>query len=184
MSWCTWSTSLNGYIRNAPSDTEVHTEHQLRVDRSTWQMEQHMQNHTKKNSNEALRLWSGSTDSKTPDYQKINPREYQIVKTHTKETTWIQDPARPATSSTLCRMPHPNKNKTKIQTQSLSDRINTSLSLAHQRKNKENSPPLTRSTTCTLHEAYTNHWTNLMRTKTKRKKEFNLKAWEKETSTQ
>ena len=25
---------LHGYIRNIPSDTEVHTEHQLRVDRS------------------------------------------------------------------------------------------------------------------------------------------------------
>ena len=28
-----------------------------------------------------------------------------------------------------------------------------------------------------LHEAYTNHWTNLTRAETKRKKEFNLKAW-------
>ena len=27
--------SLHRYIRNAPSDTEVHAEHQLRVDRST-----------------------------------------------------------------------------------------------------------------------------------------------------
>ena len=27
--------SLHGYIRNTPSDTEVHTEHQLRMDRST-----------------------------------------------------------------------------------------------------------------------------------------------------
>ena len=26
--------SLHGYIRNTPSDTEVHAEHQLRVDRS------------------------------------------------------------------------------------------------------------------------------------------------------
>jgi len=43
----------------------------------------------------------------------------------------------------------------------------------------------------TLHEAYTNHWTNLKRAETKRKKEFNLlqgktsnflEAWEKETS--
>ena len=32
-------------------------------------------------------LWSGSTDSKTLDYQRTNPREYQIVRTHTKETT-------------------------------------------------------------------------------------------------
>ena len=43
----------------------------------------------------------------------------------------------------------------------------------------------------TLYETYTNHWTNLRRAETKRKKEFNLlqgknstflKAWEKETS--
>jgi len=27
--------SLHGYIRNTPSDTEMHAEHQLRVDRST-----------------------------------------------------------------------------------------------------------------------------------------------------
>ena len=26
---------------------------------------------------------------------ELNPREYQIVRTHTKETTWIQDPASP-----------------------------------------------------------------------------------------
>ena len=40
---------------------------------------------------QALSLWSGSTDSKTLDYQRTNPREYQIVRTHTKEATWIQD---------------------------------------------------------------------------------------------
>jgi len=34
----------------------------------------------------------------------------------------------------------------------------------------------------TLYEAYTNHWTNLRRAETKRKKEFNLEAWEKKTS--
>ena len=39
---------------------------------------------------QALRLLSGNTDSKTLDYQRTNPREYQIVRTHTKETTWIQ----------------------------------------------------------------------------------------------
>jgi len=27
--------SLHGYIRNTPSDPEVHSEHQLRMDRST-----------------------------------------------------------------------------------------------------------------------------------------------------
>ena len=44
---------------------------------------------------QALNLWSGSTDSKTLDYQRNNPTEYQIVRTHTKETTGIQDPASP-----------------------------------------------------------------------------------------
>ena len=47
------------------------------------------------------------------------------------------------------------------------------------------------STNLTLCEAYTNHWTNLRRIETKRKKELNLlqeknstflEAWEKETS--
>jgi len=34
----------------------------------------------------------------------------------------------------------------------------------------------------TLYKAYTNHWTNLRRAETERKKEFNPEAWEKETS--
>ena len=38
------------------------------------------------------------------------------------------------------------------------------------------------SSTLTLYEAYTNHWTKLRKAEIKRKKEFNLEAWEKETS--
>ena len=38
------------------------------------------------------------------------------------------------------------------------------------------------STNFTLYEASTNYWTKLRRAETKRKKEFNLEAWEKETS--
>ena len=34
----------------------------------------------------------------------------------------------------------------------------------------------------THYKAYTNHWTSLRRAETKRKKEFNLEAWEKETT--
>ena len=38
------------------------------------------------------------------------------------------------------------------------------------------------STNLTLYEAHTNHWTsNLRSAETKRKKEFNLEAWKKET---
>ena len=39
--------SLHGYIRNTPSDTEVHAEHQLRADRSTQPAEKNTWNHTK-----------------------------------------------------------------------------------------------------------------------------------------
>ena len=38
------------------------------------------------------------------------------------------------------------------------------------------------STNLTLYKAYTSHWTNLRRAETKRKREFNLEAQEKETS--
>ena len=34
--------SLHGYIRNIPSDTEVHAEYQLRADRSTWPVEKNI----------------------------------------------------------------------------------------------------------------------------------------------
>ena len=64
-------------------------------------------------SHQALTLWSGSTDFKTLDYQRTNPMEYQIVRTHTKETTWIQDWHHLITSSTLYRMPHLNNKQNK-----------------------------------------------------------------------
>ena len=38
------------------------------------------------------------------------------------------------------------------------------------------------STNLTLYEAYIHNWTNLRKAETKRKKEFNLEAWEKEIS--
>ena len=62
---------------------------------------------------EALSLWSGSIDSKTQEYQGTNHRGYQIVRTHTKETTWIQDRHHPNTSSTPCRTPHLNNKQNK-----------------------------------------------------------------------
>ena len=59
--------------------------------------------------------------------------------------------------------------------------MTTSVSLAHQRKNKTTTTTKL-STNFTLYKVYTNHWTNIRRAETKRKKEFNLEAWEKETS--
>ena len=48
-----------------------------------------------KTKNQALSLWSGDTEFKTLDYQRTNPKGYKIVRTHTKETAWIQGPASP-----------------------------------------------------------------------------------------
>ena len=39
--------SLHRYIRNTPSNTEVHAEHQLRADRSIWPAEKNIESHTK-----------------------------------------------------------------------------------------------------------------------------------------
>ena len=61
---------------------------------------------------EALSFCSKSTDFKTLDYQRTNPREYQIVRTQRKLLECkIQH--QPATSSTLCRMPHLNNKQSK-----------------------------------------------------------------------
>ena len=48
-----------------------------------------------KTRDQALSLWSGSNDSKTLDNQRTNTREYQIVKSPTKEITSKQDLASP-----------------------------------------------------------------------------------------
>ena len=62
---------------------------------------------------QTLGLWSGSTDSKTLGYQRTNPREYQIVRTHTEETLEYKIWHYPTTSSTLCKMPHLNNKQNK-----------------------------------------------------------------------
>ena len=98
------------------------------------------------------------------------------MRTHTKETTRIQDPSITQPPVAPCAGAS-SEQQTKVQTQSSADRITNSLSLAHQRKNKHKL-----GTNLTLYKAYTNQWTNLRRAETKRKKEFNLEVWEKETS--
>ena len=65
------------------------------------------------NRDQALSLLCGWTDSKTLDCQRTNPREYQIVRTHTNETTSMQDMASPNHQSTLCWTPHLNNKQNK-----------------------------------------------------------------------
>ena len=103
--------SLHGYIRNTPLDTEVHGRQEyltsgkeyiepcklinssphpgisLQSLNSSSQLLCLPGDQRSSPGDQSLSLWSHSTDSKTLDYQGTNPREYQIVITHTKETT-------------------------------------------------------------------------------------------------
>ena len=123
------------------------------------------------NINQILSLCSGSTDSKTIDYRRTNPGEYQTVRTHTKETTWIQDLASPN--------PHLN-NKQNKNTNPIISRQDYPLTQPCPSKEKQPHKK-------TQHKSH--HIGSLhkprdqpRRAETKRKKEFNLEAWGKETS--
>ena len=71
--------------------------------------------------NQALSLYSGSTDSRTLDYQRTNPREYQIVRTHQRKPLEYKAGHNPTTSSTLCGMPY-LKNKQNKNTSPITSR--------------------------------------------------------------
>ena len=83
---------------------------------------------------QALSLWSGSTDSKTLNYQRTNTREYKIELTQRKPLEY-KTKHHPSTCSTLCRMPHLNNKQNKNTNPIINRRTTTSLRLAHQRKN-------------------------------------------------
>ena len=102
------------------------------------------------------------------------------MRTHTKETTQIKDPA------SLSHQQH------HVQDASSKQQINQKYKPSHQqtgllthsalpiRGSQTDKQKL--STNLTLYEAYTNHWTKLRRAETKRNKVFNLEAWENDTS--
>ena len=62
-----------------------------------------------------------------------------------------------------------------MQTQSSADRITTSLSLAHQRKNKQTKTQHKSHKNSAQNSAYTNHWTNLRGQKPKGRNNSTLK---------
>ena len=80
------------------------------------------------------------------------------------------------TNSSLCRPKHLN-NKQKYKPNHQETGLPTHSVLPIEEKQKKHV-----STNLTLYKAYINCWTNLRRAETKSKKEFNLEAWEKETS--
>ena len=108
--------------------------------------------------------------------------EHQLLRTPTKATTCTQDLA----AHTYQQQPvqdASSKQQTKVQTQLSVDRVTILHSSAHQRKKEKlTSSHQSASTSHTLHEAYTNHCTKLMRAESKRNKAFYLEVWEKEMS--
>ena len=90
--------------------------------------------------------------------------------------------AKPTTRSTLCRTPHLN-NKQNKNTNPIINRQDYHLTQPCPSEEKQtNRYQKKLSTNFTLYEVFTNHWTNLRQAETKRKKEVNLEAWQKETS--
>ena len=61
---------------------------------------------------QALSLWNGSTDSKTREYQRTNPREDQIEFTQRKPLEY-KTQHHPTTSSILCSTSHLNNKQNK-----------------------------------------------------------------------
>ena len=120
---------------------------------------------------QALSLWSRSTDSETLDYQRINPREYQIELTQRKP---LDDKTQnhPTTSNSLCGMPHLNNKQSKNTNPIISRQIPPHSALPIRGKISKQANKQKLSTNLTLYKAYTNYWTKL--TRAKRKKEFNL----------
>ena len=129
---------------------------------------------------QTLRLWSGSTDSKTLDYQRTNPSEYQIVRIHRNKTTSIQDPASP-------NHLHPvqdssSKQQTKQKYKPNHQQTGLLPHSALPIRGKTNKQKL--STSLTLYKAYPNHWTNLRGQKTKERKNSTLKPGKRKPKTQ
>ena len=94
--------------------------------------------------------------------KRTNHREYQIVKTHTMETSWIQDPASPNYQYASSKQQTKQKYKPNHQQTRLS--LHSALPI----RGKTNKQKL--GTNLTLYEAYTNHWTSFRREETKKKK--------------
>ena len=126
---------------------------------------------------QALNFLTGNTTPRLEYQRTTNPREYQIVRTHTKEVKWIQNPASPNYQQ-LPVQDGSSKQKQDKNTNPIISREDYQFIQPWSSEGGKKNPQLN----LTLYKAYTNHWANLRRAETKRKKEFNLEAWEKETS--
>ena len=101
------------------------------------------------------------------------------MRTHTKETTGIQDPVSP-NHQLYPVQDASSKQQTKQKYKPNHQQTGLPPHLALNIRGKTNKQNL--STNLSLYEVYTNHWANFRRAETKMRKEFKLEAWEKETS--
>ena len=127
-------------------------------------------------------LWSGSTNSKTPDYQRNNPRGYQVVRTHTKEATGIQTQHHPTTSSTLCRMPHLNNKQNKNTNPAISRHVYHLNQPCPSEEKQTNKQASKNSAQISPYKKLTQTTGPTLEGRNQREKEFKLETWEKETS--
>ena len=84
----------------------------------------------------------------------------------------------------LCRSPHLNHKQSK-NTNPIIGRQDYHLIQPYASEENSQRKKLTnkkRSANLTVYEVNENHWTNLRRAETKRKKEFNTEAWKREAS--
>ena len=85
--------TLHRYIRNTPSDTECMQSPCLEQRGVPDQQKRIYRPTQNSRSGPELQEWEHCT--KTLEYQRTNPKGYQLVRTYTKETTVIQDQGSP-----------------------------------------------------------------------------------------
>ena len=116
-----------------------------------------------------VKPWAFGVGVLTPR-QRTNPREHQIVRTHTKETTVIQDLGS-SNHQQHSVQDASSKQQTNKNTNTIISRQDYNLIQPYSSEEKETNKKL--STNLTLHkEVYTNQWTKLRMEETKRKKRF------------
>ena len=118
---------------------------------------------------QALSLWNGSSDSKTLDYQRTYPREYQIAKLTQRKPLDYKTQHHPSTSSILFRTPHLNKKQNK-STNPVISKQDYHLTQPCPSEEEQTNKPTKSQHKSHIIQVYTNHWTNLRRAETKRKK--------------
>ena len=159
-----------------PTDIEVYAEYQLGVDRSTWPAEKNISTHTK------LKIKPGAFGVVALNPRPYTSRELSLGGIKYWELTQrkplqYKTQHHSTTNSTLWRIPHLS-NKQNKNTNQISSRQDYHLTQPCPSKEKQTKIKHKYHPIRTLHKPL--NQTQI--SETKRKKEFNLETWEKETS--